>query len=80
MCEVRSGTGALAAVQVDPAALAVDAALPAKVAGALRRHGVLTRLLATGGLQVSPSFVTTDDDVKLLADAFGAALDDVAAA
>ncbi|WP_198955015.1 aspartate aminotransferase family protein [Kineosporia sp. R_H_3] len=78
--EVRSGTGAMAAVQVDPAALAVDAALPARVAAALRGHGVLTRVLATGGLQVSPSFVTTDDDVKLLAEAFGAALDDVARA
>ncbi|WP_088288091.1 aspartate aminotransferase family protein [Kineosporia sp. A_224] len=77
--EVRSGTGAMAAVQVDPAALALDPALPARVAAALRGHGVLTRVLATGGLQVSPSFVTTDDDVKLLAEAFGAALDDVAA-
>jgi adenosylmethionine-8-amino-7-oxononanoate aminotransferase len=76
--EVRSGVGALAAVALDAAVLAVDAALPAKVAGALRAHGVLTRALATGALQVSPSFVTTDDEVRLLADAFRAALDDVA--
>ncbi len=75
--EVRSGVGAMAAVQLDPSALAVDASLPTKVAAALRTHGVLTRALATGGLQVSPSFVMTDDEVRLIADAFGAALDDV---
>jgi putrescine aminotransferase len=77
--EVRSGTGAMAAVQIEPVALATDAALPAKVTSALRRHGVLTRALATGGLQVSPAFVATDGDVRLLAEAFCAALDDVAA-
>lgn len=78
--EVRCGTGAMAAVQLDAVALKADPALPAKVATAMRGHGVLTRALATGGLQVSPSFVTTDDDVKLLAEATRAALDDVAAA
>ncbi len=76
--EVRSGVGAMAAVQLDPSALAVDGALPTRVAAALRTHGVLTRALATGGLQVSPSFVMTDDEVRLIADAFRAALDDVA--
>ncbi len=75
--EVRSGVGSLAAVQVDPVAIAADAALPARAAAALRGHGVLSRVLATGALQVSPPFVTADDDVALLADALRAALDDV---
>jgi putrescine---pyruvate transaminase len=76
--EVRRGTGALAAVQPEPAALAADPALPARLTGALRRHGVLTRALATGALQISPPFVTTDEDVQFLADAIRAALDDCA--
>lgn len=76
VAEVRRGTGALAAVQLADDVLAVDPAAPAKVAGALRAHGVLTRPLATGALQVSPPFVTTDDDVRTLTAAFAAALDD----
>lgn len=73
--EVRCGTGALAAVQLAPVALAADPALPARAVAALRERGVLTRALATGGLQVSPSFVTTDDDVRQLAAATRDALD-----
>jgi putrescine---pyruvate transaminase len=75
--EVRSGTGALAAVQLDPAASAADPALPQRTVLALRGHGVISRALATGGLQISPSFVTTDADVQLLVSALKAALDDV---
>jgi len=76
--EVRRGTGALAAVQLDPAALAADPGLPNQVVLALRHQGVLTRALATGALQISPSFVTTEADVRFLAEAIRAALDDVA--
>ena len=76
--EVRCGTGALAAVQLDPAALALDAGLPQRVLLALRGRGVLTRVLATGALQVSPPFVSTDADVATLAAALREALDDVA--
>jgi adenosylmethionine-8-amino-7-oxononanoate aminotransferase len=72
--EVRRGTGALAAVQLDPAALATDPGLPQRVSLALREQGVLSRPLASGALQISPPFVTTDDDVRLLAAAFDAAL------
>lgn len=75
--EVRRGTGALAAVQLDPAALAHDPALPQRVTLGARGHGVLTRPLATGALQVSPAFVATDGDIRLLADALEATLDDV---
>jgi adenosylmethionine-8-amino-7-oxononanoate aminotransferase len=74
--QVRRGTGALACVQPDPAAVAEDAQFGPRVAAALRSHGVLTRVLATGGWQVSPPFVTTTPDVVTMADAFLAALDD----
>ena len=75
VAEVRRGTGALAAVQLDAALLAADPSAPQRVTLALRERGVLSRPLATGGLQVSPPFVTTDADVRLLAHAFGTALD-----
>jgi adenosylmethionine-8-amino-7-oxononanoate aminotransferase len=71
---VRRGTGALAAVQLADDVLAVDPAAPARLSLALRAHGVISRPLATGALQVSPPFVTTDDDVRLLVAAFTAAL------
>jgi putrescine---pyruvate transaminase len=80
VAEVRRGAGALAAVQLDPAALVTEPGLPQRLTLALRGHGVLTRPLATGALQVSPAFVATDDDIRLLAGACRAALDDVAAA
>jgi adenosylmethionine-8-amino-7-oxononanoate aminotransferase len=76
--EVRRGTGALAAVQLDPAMLAADPALPNRVILALREHGVLSRALAVGALQISPPFVTSESDVSFLAEAIQAALEDVA--
>ena len=67
--EVRCGTGALAAVQLaDPA----DAPALAK---ALRAHGVATRAVGAGGIQISPAFVMTDDQVDELAAAIGRAVD-----
>ena len=76
VAEVRRGTGALAAVQLAPELLAADPAAPQRVTHALREHGVLTRPLATGALQVSPPFVMSDEDVCTMAQAFEAALDD----
>jgi putrescine---pyruvate transaminase len=70
--EVRSGTGFLAAIQLD---VASHPDLPGRVLARLRTGGVLTRALAGGGLQVSPSFVSTDADLKHLADAVTEALD-----
>lgn len=67
--EVRSGTGAVAAV-----ALADPAQAPRAVS-ALRRLGISTRAVGGGGLQVSPAFVMTPEQVEELADGFGAALD-----
>jgi adenosylmethionine-8-amino-7-oxononanoate aminotransferase len=67
--EVRSGLGALAAIQLDSPATAMSFAV------ALRRHGVATRACGAGAIQVSPAFTMTDDQVRELAQAFGTALD-----
>ncbi len=67
--EVRCGTGALAAIQLsDPA----EAMALAKM---LRSHGVATRAVGAGGIQVSPAFVMTDSEVDDLASAITTALD-----
>ncbi len=59
--EVRSGLGAVAAVQlVDPAE-----ALP--FVRTLRAHGVSGRAAGQGAMQISPSFVMTDAEVEDLA-------------
>jgi adenosylmethionine-8-amino-7-oxononanoate aminotransferase len=44
-------------------------------AKALRGFGVATRVVGAGGIQVSPAFVMTDDQVRELAAAIAAALD-----
>ena len=77
---VRAGVGVLAAVQLDSAALAAHPQLGGQVIAGLRARGVLTRLLATGGLQISPSFVVTRDDLSLLATAIKSTLTDYAGA
>ena len=67
--EVRCGIGAVAAIQMaDPAE-----AMP--LAKKLRSHGVATRAVGAGGIQVSPAFVMTDEQVGELAAAFASALD-----
>jgi adenosylmethionine-8-amino-7-oxononanoate aminotransferase len=73
--EVRAGTGVLAAIQIDPEAQASDPALPAKVLAELRHAGVLSRLLAGGALQVSPTLVVSEEQLDELASAVHAALD-----
>ncbi len=55
--EVRSGTGVLAAVQLDPHRIKQNPALPSQVVSAARGHGVMTRSLATGAIHVSPPLV-----------------------
>jgi len=67
--EVRAGTGAIAAVQLREA----SEALP--LARRLRSFGVATRAVGAGGIQVSPAFVMTDDQVADLAEAIARALD-----
>lgn len=67
--EVRCGVGALAGVQLKNAASAQDAVRAA------RAHGVSTRAMGAGALQVSPAFVATGADVARIAAGLSAALD-----
>lgn len=71
--DVRSGWGLLAAVQLAPDVLADPTSMPRLIL-ALRDHGVLTRPLADGSLQVSPAFVITRDQLRTLSDAIDGAL------
>lgn len=68
VAEVRSGLGALTAVQ-----LADAAAAPALVKR-LRAHGVATRAVGAGAIQVSPAFVMSDGQVEELVAGVRAAL------
>ncbi len=76
--EVRT-VGLTAAVAIDPARLAADASIPARVVGAALRHGVATRVLRGHALQISPAFTITLDEVDTMVDGLGAALEDIAA-
>jgi putrescine---pyruvate transaminase len=71
--EVRAGTGVMAAVQLTDAAVAERASMLA------REHGVITRVLLGGALQVSPSLIVTRAELDELASGLAAALDDCAA-
>jgi adenosylmethionine-8-amino-7-oxononanoate aminotransferase len=75
--EVRAGLGVVAAVQLDPAALADDASLPDRASLAARQHGVLTRVLVGGGLQVSPALVIDSPGLDELVAGIAAGLDAV---
>ena len=76
--EVRAGLGVVAAVQLAPEALADEPGLADRTALAARDHGVLTRVLVGGGLQVSPSLVLDGAGLAELHDGLRGALDDVA--
>jgi putrescine---pyruvate transaminase len=69
---VRRGAGALAAVQL---AVGDDETLPYRAAASCRDAGVLTRAVGGGGLQVSPPFVMTPDQVSEMASLFRAGLE-----
>jgi adenosylmethionine-8-amino-7-oxononanoate aminotransferase len=71
--------GLTAAVELDADTLAADPGAPEVVAGALRRRGILTRVLRGVALQVSPPFVITGDEIRGMVDGFEAALSEVAA-
>lgn len=69
--EVRTGLGAVTAVQLADPARAPGAVLK------LREHGVSTRAAGQGALQISPSFVMTTDQVGQLADRLRAGLSEL---
>ena len=72
--DVRSGGGLLGAVTIDPEVLAADPTVMPRVIGSMREHGVLTRGLADGSIQVSPPFVVTREELGRIADAIDAGL------
>ncbi len=72
--EVRLGTGLLAAVQLDRGVLAADPTLMARLLASLRRRGILTRALVDGALQISPPFVITRDELRMLGSTIDEAL------
>ncbi|WP_062985854.1 aminotransferase family protein [Nocardia anaemiae] len=68
VAEVRSGLGAVAAIQlVDP-----SEGLP--LVKTLREHGISGRAAGQGAMQISPPFVMTDDQVDELVEGFNRAL------
>ena len=73
--EIRAGTGVLAAVQLSVERILADPSLPAKAVSACRSQGILTRALASGGLQVSPALVIDADGLAELAAGLSQALD-----
>lgn len=77
VCDVRAGVGLLGAVQLDPAMIAADPTIGARLVRAVREKGVLTRLLADGGLQVSPAFTVTREDLRLLVSAVDESLSEL---
>ncbi len=77
--EIRGGFGAVAAVQIEPDLLADDPGLTDRVTLRSRHHGVLTRTLVGGGLQISPPLVISRDELDEIASGIAGALDDVAA-
>jgi putrescine aminotransferase len=68
VAEVRSGFGAVAAVQL------VDAGAALGLAKKVRGHGIATRAVGAGGIQISPAFVITDAQIDELVAGITAAL------
>jgi putrescine aminotransferase len=76
--ETRS-VGLLGAVQLTAEARAEDPGLADRLVSELQDAGVLVRSLVGHSLQISPPFVITEDEVKLLAEQIAGALERVAA-
>ncbi|WP_405165705.1 aminotransferase class III-fold pyridoxal phosphate-dependent enzyme [Nocardia sp. NBC_01499] len=68
VAEVRSGLGAVAAIQL------VDPAEGLPLVKTLRAHGISGRAAGQGAMQISPSFVMTDDQVDEMVEGFTRAL------
>jgi adenosylmethionine-8-amino-7-oxononanoate aminotransferase len=77
VAHIRGGVGVLAAIQLDPAALAEDPTLASRAARAVREAGVITRAVAGGGLQASPPLIITREQLDELAAGFEAGIEAV---
>jgi putrescine---pyruvate transaminase len=77
VCDVRSGVGLLAAVEIAPDARAADPSLIDRLVAACRERGVLTRGLAGHSLQISPPFVISEQEISTIAAVFADALSSV---
>ena len=77
--ETRS-VGLLGAVQLSAEARADDPGLADRVVAELQRDGILIRSLVGHSLQISPPFVISEQEIDLLAERIGAALERVATA
>jgi adenosylmethionine-8-amino-7-oxononanoate aminotransferase len=69
----RGGTGAMAALQLDPA----DATLAPRVALAVRKAGVITRAIAGNGLQISPPLIFSPGHVEEMVAGFRTGLSSI---
>ena len=76
MCEVRGGTGLLAAVELDPDLLARDPRAVEALYRRTRERGVLVRPLLRG-VAVSPPLTIGSAELSLIGDAVSDALDAV---
>ncbi len=56
----------MAAVQFSPEAMASDPDIADKANASVRDHGVITRALAGGGLQISPPLTITEEQLDEL--------------
>ena len=75
--EVRGGIGLMAAVALDPELLARSPATASRLWSLARDAGVLTRGLFDG-VGLAPPLIVTDDEIDLLAEGLGTALDALA--
>ncbi len=75
--EVRSA-GLMAAVQLDEAALAELGSSPLEIADACVERGQLTRAIAGGALQLSPPFISTEEEISRFAETVAETLESVA--
>jgi putrescine---pyruvate transaminase len=72
--EVRGGTGLLAAVELDPEVFPDRGAAAARLAALARAQGVIVRPLGAG-LAVSPPLTIQQQQLELVAEAIGSALE-----
>ncbi len=77
--EVRAGCGAMAAVQIDPAAQAADPGLLARVVPVCRRAGIIGRTLVGGSIHISPPLMLDQDGIDELVTGLSTALDELEA-